>query len=51
MDAIRTNNLTKYYGKSRGIRDISLVVEEGDFSDLSARTAPEKAPPSAFCLA
>ena len=31
MDAIRTNNLTKYYGKSRGIRDISLVVEEGDF--------------------
>lgn len=30
MEAIRTENLTKYYGKSRGILDVSLSVEEGD---------------------
>ena len=31
MQAITTNALTKYYGKSRGIRNVSLSVEEGDF--------------------
>lgn len=31
MKAIQTNNLTKYYGKSRGIIDVSLSVDEGDF--------------------
>ena len=31
MKAITTTNLTKYYGKSRGIVDVSLSVEEGDF--------------------
>lgn len=31
MNAIRTENLTKFYGKSRGIEDVSLRVEEGDF--------------------
>ena len=31
MKAIQTHNLTKYYGKSRGIIDVSLSVEEGDF--------------------
>ncbi len=31
MTAIKTENLTKYYGKSRGIIDLSLTVEEGDF--------------------
>lgn len=31
MDAIRTDNLTKYYGKSRGIIDLSLTVGEGEF--------------------
>ncbi|MGM9602489.1 MAG: ABC transporter ATP-binding protein [Faecousia sp.] len=30
MEAIRTEQLTKYYGKSRGIIDVSLSVEEGD---------------------
>jgi len=29
--AIQTESLTKYYGKSRGIVDIHLQVEEGDF--------------------
>jgi ABC-2 type transport system ATP-binding protein len=31
MNAIETKNLTKYYGKSRGIVDVSLTVKEGDF--------------------
>ncbi len=31
MYAIETKNLTKYYGKSRGIIDVSLKVEEGDY--------------------
>ena len=31
MTAIKTFSLTKYYGKSRGIIDINLTVEKGDF--------------------
>ena len=31
MNEIRTCSLTKYYGKARGIIDIDLAVEEGDF--------------------
>ena len=31
MKAIQTENLTKYYEKSRGIIDVNLTVEEGDF--------------------
>ena len=31
MNAIETVGLTKYYGKSRGIVDLSLAVEEGEF--------------------
>lgn len=31
MTAIKTENLTKYYGKTRGIIDMSLTVEKGDF--------------------
>lgn len=31
MKAITTENLTKYYGKSRGITDVNLSVGEGDF--------------------
>lgn len=30
MDVIEINNLTKYYGKARGIIDISFNVEEGE---------------------
>ena len=30
MKVIETKNLTKYYGKSRGILDLNLDVEEGD---------------------
>lgn len=31
MDAIKTDKLTKYYQKSRGIIDLSLTVREGEF--------------------
>ncbi len=31
MNAIKSEHLTKFYGKSRGINDVSLTVEEGDF--------------------
>lgn len=31
MKAIQTTNLTKYYGKARGIIDLNLSVSEGDF--------------------
>ncbi|HBA62415.1 MAG TPA: ABC transporter [Lachnospiraceae bacterium] len=30
MDAIRTELLTKYYGKARGIENVSLTVKEGE---------------------
>ena len=30
MNALETKNLTKYYGKARGIIDSNLTVEEGD---------------------
>lgn len=31
MDAIQLSNLTKYYGKSRGILNLSLDIKEGEF--------------------
>lgn len=31
MTAIKTTSLTKYYGTARGITDLDLTVEEGDF--------------------
>ena len=31
MDIIEITNLTKYYGKSRGIIDLNLSVEQGEF--------------------
>ena len=31
MNAIETKKLTKYYGKQRGIIELDLAVEEGDF--------------------
>lgn len=30
VNIIETNNLTKYYGKARGILDVSITVEEGE---------------------
>ncbi len=30
MHVIKTENLTKFYGKSRGITELSFSVDEGD---------------------
>lgn len=29
-DIVRTENLTKYYGKNRGIIDLNLNIREGE---------------------
>lgn len=31
MEAIKTTNLTKYYGKTRGIVDLNLTISRGEF--------------------
>ncbi|MGM9605260.1 MAG: ABC transporter ATP-binding protein, partial [Faecousia sp.] len=31
MNAIETNHLTKFYGSARGIENLELTVEQGDF--------------------
>ena len=31
MYAIKTEKLTKFYGKTRGIKEVDLAVREGDF--------------------
>ena len=31
MDVIKTEKLTKYYGKARGIMGLDLTVSEGEF--------------------
>lgn len=31
MKAVKTENLTKYYGKHRGVINLNLTVEQGDF--------------------
>lgn len=31
MNVIETKNLTKFYGKTRGIKDLNLTVKEGEF--------------------
>lgn len=31
MDVIKTTKLTKYYGKSRGIDNLDLIVKKGEF--------------------
>lgn len=31
MNAIQIDDLTKYYGKTRGIEHIDLTVPQGDF--------------------
>ena len=31
MEIIKTEKLTKYYGKARGILDLELTVDQGEF--------------------
>ena len=30
MDAIKISNMTKFYGKARGVVDLNLTVKEGE---------------------
>lgn len=39
-NAIEINNLTKYYGKSKGIENVTFNVEEERYSGLSVQTVP-----------
>lgn len=49
MSIIEINGLTKDYGNHKGIFDLSFDVREGKgrYSDILARTVPEKLLPSA----
>ena len=40
MKAIETTDLTKYYGKARGIIKLNLSVEEGEFFGFLQGTRP-----------
>lgn len=40
MRAIETAGLTKYYGKARGIVDLKLTVEEGEFFGFIGPNVP-----------
>ena len=51
MNAIQLSNLTKYYGKSRGILNLNLDVKEGDSLALSVQTAPVNPPRYVHCSA
>ena len=47
MEAIKTENLTKYYGKSRGVLELNLSVEQGEV--LSGQMVRENLPPFVPC--
>ena len=49
MEIIKTTQLTKYYGKARGIVQLDLTVEEGEFFGFI--TARAKALQSGRCSA
>ena len=49
MYAIKTEKLTKYYGKARGITEVDLKVKEGDFFGFIGPNGAGKAPPYAPC--
>ena len=42
MEAIKTTNLTKYYGKARGITGLDLAVDEGEFFGFIGRNGAGK---------
>ena len=51
MNAIQLSNLTKYYGKSRGILNLNLDVKEGEFFGFIGPTAPVNPPRYVHCSA
>ena len=50
MHIIETNQLTKYYGKARGIMDVSLQVEEGEVFGFIGPNGAGNQPPFACSL-
>ena len=46
MNAVEINGLTKFYGKSRGIVDLSLTVAEGEFYRAKRRRKKHNCPHS-----
>ena len=40
MDIIKTNNLTKYYGKARGIIGLNLSIEKGEYFGFIGPNGP-----------
>lgn len=40
MDAIKTVNLTKYYGKAKGIENLNLTVQAGEFFGFIGQMEP-----------
>jgi len=49
MSVIEVTNLTKYYGKSRGIVDVTFAVEEGEIFGFIGPTVRVNPPPFACC--
>ena len=50
MHAIQTENLTKLYGKHRGIDDVTLTVPEGDFFGFIGPNGAGKSTTIRLCL-
>lgn len=49
MEAIKTENLTKYYGKSRGVLELNLSVEQGEVFGFIGPNGRENLPPFVPC--
>ena len=45
MSAISTEKLTKFYGKTPGIRELDLSVKEGEFFGFIGPNGAGKSPP------
>ncbi|ACM23715.1 ABC transporter [Thermotoga neapolitana] len=44
MPVIEAENLTKYYGKSRGVEGVTFSVEEGEIFGFIGQTVPGRPP-------
>ena len=49
MEAIKMENLTKYYGKSRGVLELNLSVKQGEMLALSDLMVRENLLPFVPC--
>ena len=51
MAAIETDELTKFYGESRGVDEVSLEVERSEIFGFVGPTEPGRPPRSGRCSA